>query len=1306
MRKLLTIVITFIMLITLGVSASAVTHARYGLEAQVTPNLYSDGVDFGISVENISNTDIESVTVEASFPQGLSPSSSTKNDFGTLEPKETANFAVNAKLSSNPLTLTIGGESHGVSVVSITVSTVAVIAVLVLFILVLKNKKLKKIFALFLCITLAIPGIGVISASAKEEGNSFVVKETVTLRGTDYVVSFKFTVADSYIASYLSCENEKTVEDATQDITGTIVSDEEIVSVDYEVYSEIDKGDISFSGTADINGGHYIITDTVLKPDNNEIKITAKTKSGKNITDIFNIDYDSSSIYKENEADISTDSDSGKRYINSIINVLFTADTTDTDKNSVVKELNGEKVGYINGANMWQIKVEKSELSELETICENLSKKSFIASAYVDFLDISPNAIPDDPWKNTDWPNVTWNEDSPSDNNWNVEMVKALSAWDYDDYFNDINLGFVDSGCDYDHEDLDGKVYFTSTENQAGCDDKAHGTHVAGIMGATPNNKLGIAGIMWNGKVYAHDASPNNASTMSTTDCYNGIVQNIEAGAKVVNMSLGLSTLEPTLTEEQISNFSVGASSYVAYLLNQGYDFIICQSSGNGGPSGTAVDTRMNGMFCCIDQDETGQSAAMAKKIADRIMVVGSMNSGGSQASSSNYGAHVDLAAPGVSVYSTVLSTYDEMSGTVIGNYGKMSGTSMASPLVAAILGVVWSVNPELTGAEVADIVKTTAASYRSAYPTVTGQTALPVPNFYTAVKAAIATLPSTDFTELDNAIASVPADLTYYDDTSVSTLNTALSAAESIDRKTAPQKQVNEVTQNLLDAVYSLKVSLASPAQITTPKTLTVGSYGSSEIEFTCPGATDIEISFSNEAIVTQKQSGTTDSATVTVSGSQLTTDDIGTVTCTATFTYDGVTHTLKRYIEVIDTIFAYQPLVDTSIARTGGSWLSGYNPSLYNIATINGTTKAINPIADASNGYFDFDTNTFVCDEDTATGTHWGGYQLSGKDETNLMDDRFSPKGYLYVNPDEYSQLSEIPNLELYIYQYKKCTRASGGSKVLSITTDNDNYTVNVENTVLGTSANSVGGSQSYKINGPVPNKTTTIRFYIQTQSTISSKAITTTSQVFLDLVIVPQNKAPLESLLNKLYSANHQALFYTSDSFEKYSDALEIASIVCNNPYSEQEDIDEAYNDLSAAFLDLEFDSLADYTKLETALSKAGKIDVDLYTDYSLELFNEIYHSASTIEDNYFKSYQAYIDSKAEELLDGLNSLLLCGDLNADGLVDGNDSFIISCILSGTITEEDLGEYKYSAADANKDSIVNNSDYTMIFNKGLYQ
>ncbi len=1297
MKRALTIILSAIMLFVFGVSASAATYAQYGLEVTATPAVSANSISFGVTVENISDEEIGDIKLDAIFPQGLSPASFSE-DIGTLDGGEKVSFPVNASVSNNPLTLSIGNNSPTFTLASIIIAVIVQAIAAVLLVITLKNKKAKKLFSIILCLVFALPFVPFVQSSAKISDNSFSFTETATLNGADYSVEFTVSSENTELESTISCDNNVTVEKATEDIKGTVISDEKVISVDYKVYSEIDKGDVSFDGKAQLSGGHYVITDTVLKPDRNKIVLTAKTESGKEFEDYFVIDYDSSDIYEETEADISTDKNSGKKYINSIINVLFKENATDSDKNSVVKELNGKKVGYINGANMWQIKVQKSDLDILNSICDKLSKKDFVASAYVDFLDISPNVIPDDPWES-----ATWNEDSPSGYNWSVEMVKALSAWDYDEFFNDISIGFVDTGCDYDHEDLNGKIYFTSTENQNTCDDQNHGTHVAGIMGAIPNNKKGVTGILWNGKIYAHDAKyqgvNDDKEKMTDTKCYNGVVQNIEAGAKVVNLSVGYSTSEIPPTEENISSFSITASSYTAYLLNQGYDFIICQSSGNGNSSGTAVDTRTNGMFCSINQDETGQSEAMAKQIVDRIMVVGSMNSGGTQATSSNYGANVDVAAPGVSIYSTT-----------IGDYGHLSGTSMSSPLVASMLGVIWSVNPNLTGPEVANILKTTAASYRSAYPSATGQTALPVPNLYTAVKAAIATLPARDFSDLDNAIASVPTDLSYYDTDCVNALNTALTTARTINRETASQNKINQVTQDLLDTIYSLKVSLASPAQLTIPKTLSVNGWTFPEVKFTCPGATDIKITFSNNNVIYTEQSGTTDTATVILAENSLTKEDLGTITCMVTYTYDDVTQTLTRYIEVVDEIYSSQPLVDTNIKRSGGGYFSGYNPSLYNIATITGTQRAENPYTNASNGYFDYDANSFICNSDTAVGTQWGGYQLSGDSETNLMDETLAPKGYLYVDATAYSQLSEIPNLAIYIYQYKKCTRASGGTEVLSITTDNENYTVNVANTSLGTSANSVGGSQTYKINGPVPAKTTAVKFYIQTQATSNGALgdnVTTRSAVFLELVIVPQNKTKLSTLLDKLYSANHQSLFYTEDSFEKYEDAFEYACVVSNNPYSEQAEIDEAYQDLKESFFGLEFDSLADYTQISYALYCANQLDSDLYTDYSLGLVEEIRNAAEAIPDNYFKTYQVRIDSIATELLNAVDNLpLLCGDLDANGTVDGNDAFLMSCIISGTLGEDDLGEYKYSATDANKDGSIDINDYDAIFNKGLFR
>jgi subtilisin family serine protease len=81
------------------------------------------------------------------------------------------------------------------------------------------------------------------------------------------------------------------------------------------------------------------------------------------------------------------------------------------------------------------------------------------------------------------------------------------------------------------------------------------------------------------------------------------------------------------------------------------------------------------------------------------VFAVASTDADGSRSSFSNYGDYIDVAAPGASIASTYPGS----------QYAALSGTSMASPHVAALAGLIRSINPDLTNVEVMDIMRKSA---------------------------------------------------------------------------------------------------------------------------------------------------------------------------------------------------------------------------------------------------------------------------------------------------------------------------------------------------------------------------------------------------------------------------------------------------------------------------------------------------------------------------------------------------------------------------------------------------------------------
>lgn len=424
---------------------------------------------------------------------------------------------------------------------------------------------------------------------------------------------------------------------------------------------------------------------------------------------LFGIPYSAEAIKADFFSDITEDdietADGENGYINNKITVFISSETSFRERLEFIKASGGKLVGWSTPADLYVLEYGEMSYDAITAKCEKLLLNDAVELAIpVTLFGYSPDRTPTDDFEYSDVYSE-WNEINPEGRNWWLEAIDARQAWDYSEYFNKINIGLVDSGFDLDHPDLEEKIYFPSAKLANRNYQDSHGTHVAGIIGAH-HNGIGITGICDNSELICVDWLPELLQFwISDLAIYFGFSSVVEAGAKVVNLSLGSSGSKygntSTIIEKTITP---KAYSYMmSSLLEKGYDFIAVQSAGNGDAEGNPIDAKNNGCFTTINSGNifTGSYNVSVDEILDRIIIVGAAENEGDgkyvQAYYSNVGSAIDVFAPGNQIYSS----------SIDGGYEYMSGTSMAAPVVTAVASLVWSVNPAFSGAQVKEIVCT-----------------------------------------------------------------------------------------------------------------------------------------------------------------------------------------------------------------------------------------------------------------------------------------------------------------------------------------------------------------------------------------------------------------------------------------------------------------------------------------------------------------------------------------------------------------------------------------------------------------------
>ncbi len=296
-----------------------------------------------------------------------------------------------------------------------------------------------------------------------------------------------------------------------------------------------------------------------------------------------------------------------------------------------------------------------------------------LATGYFEFVE--PKFIP----------RLLYNPNDPSQGSqYFLNKIQAYQAWDISKGDTTVVIGITDTGTDTDHPDLEANIKHNYADPINGIDDdgdgytdnftgwdlgendndpqvnaSVHGSHVSGCAAAVTDNNVGVASPGFNSKFLPVKISNSSGSL---TEAYEGIVYAADHGCQIINCSWG----------------GPGGSSFGQTIIDYAtinQNAIVIAAAGNDGVEMQFYPAAYN-----------------------YVLAVASTSNSDGKSSFSNYGAFVDVCAPGSSIFSTIFND----------NYSFSSGTSMASPVTAGAAAIVKAMNPSFNGLQIGEQLRVT----------------------------------------------------------------------------------------------------------------------------------------------------------------------------------------------------------------------------------------------------------------------------------------------------------------------------------------------------------------------------------------------------------------------------------------------------------------------------------------------------------------------------------------------------------------------------------------------------------------------
>ena len=344
-----------------------------------------------------------------------------------------------------------------------------------------------------------------------------------------------------------------------------------------------------------------------------------------------------------------------------------------------------------------QVLVRSSDAS-FEAVQSRLSENVNVAGFEQDAIRQIDVTVPTDPYYNQLW---------------GMNSIDAPEAWTITTGSSSVVVAVIDTGVDYTHVDLAANIWINPGEiagngidddhngfvddvygydfvNNDGdpMDDNSHGTHVSGTIAAMANNGVGVAGVNWSSSIMALKFLDSNGS---------GYLSDAVRAINYATMMRTQYDVNVCVTNNSWGGGGYSTSMYNAIQASNNAGILFVAAAGNSG-SNNDFSSQYPANYSCSN-----------------VVSVAAITSSGQLASFSSYGATtVDLAAPGVSIYSTVPGN----------RYASYSGTSMATPHVAGVAALAFALTPDASVAEIRDaILGGTEPSAALSGKTVTGGT-------------------------------------------------------------------------------------------------------------------------------------------------------------------------------------------------------------------------------------------------------------------------------------------------------------------------------------------------------------------------------------------------------------------------------------------------------------------------------------------------------------------------------------------------------------------------------------------------------